>query len=215
MDGFLDWYHGKMGIRVSEREERPQDRFAFPSPCPMAEMLGRDPTFPGDVRAGLGIRINRSFRPSFCHAPTPGARGVWSGVIRRDPEHASGPGHATAIYEASLGVGVTPSMVAWPTSRTRHAGGQLRPASSHLGNQSLSEPVLSSPYYHDTTLPVSTAGVSLDFGWILQTRGGGEWGLGYGRSRAGGPGVIWSSDRKDRSRTEPHSVQRRETAPCC
>jgi hypothetical protein len=27
LDGFLDWYHGKLGIRVSEREQRPHDRF--------------------------------------------------------------------------------------------------------------------------------------------------------------------------------------------
>jgi hypothetical protein len=29
LDGFLDWYHGALGIRVSEREQRPQDRFGY------------------------------------------------------------------------------------------------------------------------------------------------------------------------------------------
>ena len=29
LDGFLDWYHGALGIEMSERERRPQDRFLY------------------------------------------------------------------------------------------------------------------------------------------------------------------------------------------
>ncbi|HEY9016191.1 MAG TPA: DUF3187 family protein, partial [Gemmatimonadales bacterium] len=29
MDGFLDWYHGALGIRMVEREQRPRDRFLY------------------------------------------------------------------------------------------------------------------------------------------------------------------------------------------
>jgi len=48
-----------------------------------------------------------------------------------------------------------------------------------------------SPYYHGTTLPaLDGRELSLDFGWILQTGGGGEWRLGLTEDlEPKGPGV--------------------------
>jgi hypothetical protein len=48
-----------------------------------------------------------------------------------------------------------------------------------------------SPYYHDTSLPsLDRRELSLDFGWILETRGGGEWRVGLTEDlEPGGPGV--------------------------
>jgi hypothetical protein len=58
LDGFLDWYHGALGIRVSEREERPQDRFEYNIKLPDGRNISRSRTamFLGDVTAGFGIR---------------------------------------------------------------------------------------------------------------------------------------------------------------
>jgi hypothetical protein len=96
-------------------------------------------------------------------------------------------------YEGSLGVGVTPvhggladlqnsAMVA-VSSGLRHR---------IWGNQSIFGNLFyHSPYYHDTTLPaLDGRELSLDFGWILQTRGGGEWRVGLTEDlEPGGPGV--------------------------
>ena len=48
-----------------------------------------------------------------------------------------------------------------------------------------------SPYYHDTAIPaLDRRELSLDFGWILATRGGREWRLGLTEDlEPGGPGV--------------------------
>jgi hypothetical protein len=48
-----------------------------------------------------------------------------------------------------------------------------------------------SPYYFDTTLPgLDLRELSLDFGWILQTRNGGDWRIGLTEDlEPGGPGV--------------------------
>ena len=60
------------------------------------------------------------------------------------------------------------------------------------GNQSLYGNLFyHSPYYHDTTLPaLDRRELSLDFGWMLQTRGGGEWRVGMTEDlEPGGPAV--------------------------
>jgi hypothetical protein len=48
-----------------------------------------------------------------------------------------------------------------------------------------------SPYYHQTSLPaLDRRELSLDFGWLLTTRGGGEWRMGLTEDlEPGGPGV--------------------------
>jgi hypothetical protein len=48
-----------------------------------------------------------------------------------------------------------------------------------------------SPYYHDTTLPaLDRRELSLDFGWLVQTRAGTEWRIGMTEDlEPGGPGV--------------------------
>ncbi len=198
LDGFLDWYHGKLGFRMSEREQRPQDRFLYSIVLPDGRTVNRArrDLFLGDVRAGLGIRVNSQLQTvlSVTLPTSTGPEGYGRGVpsvavlntLRAQVTQR-------LIYEGSLGVGVTPA-------HGRLADLQntaMLAVSSGLrhriwGYQSLFANLFyHSPYYHDTTLPaLDRRELSLDFGWTLQTRGGGEWRVGLTEDlEPGGPGV--------------------------
>src|SRR5918994_436033 len=41
LDGFLDWYHGALGIEVIERERRPRDRFLYTVTLPDGNSVSR------------------------------------------------------------------------------------------------------------------------------------------------------------------------------
>jgi len=198
LDGFLDWYHGQLGIRVSEREKRPHDRFLYSITLPDGRPVtrARPDLFLGDVRAGLGIRVNSQLQTvlSVTLPTSTGPEGYGRGV----PSVAvlnTLRAHVTPqlIYVGSLGVGVTPphgrlADLQNPTMLAVSSG--LR--QQLWGNQSLFGNLFyHSPYYHETTLPaLDRRELSLDFGWILQTRGGGEWRVGLTEDlEPGGPGV--------------------------
>ena len=199
LDGFLDWYHARLGIRVSEREQRPHDRFLYSITLPDGRTVtrARPDLFLGDVRAGLGIRVNSQLQTVLSvtlptsTGPEGYGRGVPSAAILNTLRAQVTP---RLTYEGSLGVGVTPA-------HGRLADRQntaMLAASSGLrqriwGNQSIFGNLFyHSPYYHDTTLPaLDRRELSLDFGWILQRQGdGGEWRVGLTEDlEPGGPGV--------------------------
>ena len=199
LDGFLDWYHARLGIRVSEREQRPHDRFLYSITLPDGRTVSRarPDLFLGDVRAGLGIRINSQLQTVLSvtlptsTGPEGYGRGVPSVAVLNTLRAQVTP---RLTYEGSLGVGVTPA-------HGRLADRQntaMLAASSGLrqriwGNQSLFGNLFyHSPYYHDTTLPaLDRRELSLDFGLILQRQGdGGEWRVGLTEDlEPGGPGV--------------------------
>jgi hypothetical protein len=97
------------------------------------------------------------------------------------------------MYEGSFSVGFTPAHGALRQNQRE----VFASASSGLrarvwGRQSLFANVFyHSPYYHGTTLPsLDRRELSLDFGWILQTRRGGEWRVGMTEDlEPGGPAV--------------------------
>jgi hypothetical protein len=198
MDGFLNWYHGKLGIRVSEREERPQDRFLYSITLPDGRTItrARRDLFLGDVRAGLGIRVNSQLQTVLSvtlptsTGPEGYGRGVPSVAVLNTLRAQMTP---RLVYEGSLGFGVTPVH----GRLADHQNSAMLAISSGLrlgiwGNQSLFGNLFyHSPYYHDTTLPaLDRRELSLDFGWILQTRRGGEWRIGLTEDlEPGGPGV--------------------------
>jgi hypothetical protein len=198
LDGFLDWYHGKLGITVGERERRPQDRFTYSITLPDGRTVtrARPDLFLGDVRAGLGFRVTSQLQTLVSvtlptsTGPEGYGRGVPSAAVLNTLRVQLTP---RLIYEGSLGAGVTPA-------HGRLADLQntaMLAISSGLrhriwGSQSLFANLFyHSPYYHDTTLPaLDRRELSLDFGWILQTRGGGEWRAGLTEDlEPGGPGV--------------------------
>jgi Protein of unknown function (DUF3187) len=198
LDGFLDWYHGALGIEVTERERRPRDefRYAITLPDGTAVQRARSDLFLHDLRLGLGLRHNSMLQTvlSLTLPTSTGPDGYGKGV----PSVAAlNTLRATLdprlVYEGSLGLGLTASSGRMPESQKEifvaaSSGLRLRV----WGRQSLFANLFyHSPYYRATTLPgLDLRELSLDFGWILQTRRGGEWRIGMTEDlEPGGPGV--------------------------
>ena len=198
LDGFLDWYHRKLGIRVSEREQRPPDRFLYSITLPDGRTItrARRDLFLGDVRAGLGIRVNSQLQTVLSvtlptsTGPEGYGRGVPSVAVLNTFRAQLTPG---LIYEGGVGLGATPvhgRMADLQKTAMLAVSSGLR--YRVWGSQSLFGNLFyHSPYYHDTTLPaLDGRELSLDFGWILQRQGGGEWRVGLTEDlEPGGPGV--------------------------
>jgi len=198
LDGVLDWYHARLGFRVSEREQRPQNGFLYSIVLPDGRTVNRarQDLFLGDVRVGLGLRLNSQVQTVLSitlptsTGPDGYGRGVPSAAVLNTFRAGVTP---RLIYEGSVGVGITPThgrladlqktaMVAL-SSGLRHR---------LWSNQSLFANLFyHSPYYHDTSLPaLDRRELSLDFGWTLQTASGGEWRVGMTEDlEPGGPGV--------------------------
>jgi hypothetical protein len=198
MDGFLDWYHGVLGIKVSERARRPRDQFLYTITPPSGSTLIRSPAglFLNDLRAGLGIRYGGAIQSVLSltlptsTAPAGYGRGVLSlgllNTIQARLNHR-------LVFEGSFGAGFTPShgdlreyqheFFATATTGLRF---RLWGRQSIYGNL-----FYHSPYYHDTTLPaLDLRELSFDFGWILGGQRGSEWRLGLTEDlEPKGPGV--------------------------
>jgi hypothetical protein len=198
MDGFLHWYHGLLGIRIPERDARPRDQFLYAITLPSGTEVRRASSnlFLEDLRLGLGIRYAPGLQSVLSltlptsTAPAGYDKGVVSvGVLNT----FRAPLHPRVIYEGSLSVGFTPAHGGLrQNQREVFASGSSGLRARVLGRQSLFANVFyHSPYYHDTTLPsLDRRELSLDFGWILQTRRGGEWRVGMTEDlEPGGPAV--------------------------
>ncbi|HEX2251538.1 MAG TPA: hypothetical protein VHH32_14415, partial [Gemmatimonadales bacterium] len=195
---FLDWYHGTLGITVIERERRPRDRFLYTVTLPDGNTVSRSKSavFLGDLRFGLGLRHRRGLQTvvSLTLPTSTGPDGYGRGVpavallntVRRQLK-------PRLHYEGSLGVGFTPRYGALPQGQRE----LFLAATSGLrfrvwGRQSLFANLFyHSPYYQNTTLPaLDQRELSLDLGWIIQTREGDEWRLGLTEDlEPGGPGI--------------------------
>ena len=198
LDGFLDWYHGALGISMVERENRPRDRFLYTVTLPDGTSVSRSRSdfFLGDLRFGVGWRHSPRLQTVLSltlptsSGPEGYGRGVPAVAVMSTLREQLTP---QVKYEGSLGLGFTPRHGALP-------GGQRElflAATSGLrvgigGRQSVfANLFFHSPYYQNTTLPaLDQRDLSLDFGWILETRGGDEWRLGLTEDlEPGGPGV--------------------------
>jgi hypothetical protein len=198
MDGFLNWYHAKLGIRMSERERRPQDRFLYEITLPGGSSIQRNRSslFLDDLRVGLGLRPSSwlqsvlSFTLPTSTAPVGYGRRVpsvnllntWGAIV--SPKMR---------YEGSLGLGFTPANGSLGPLQ-REAFVALTSGFRFLAwrhNSLFANLFYHSPYYHQTTLPaLDRRELSLDFGWIVQTKTGAEWRLGMTEDlEPGGPGV--------------------------
>jgi hypothetical protein len=198
LDGFLNWYHRTFGFRVTERERRPDDVFRYEIDLPDGSTRLRSSSdfFLGDLRLGIGHRFNRSLQtvvsatlPSST-APDGYGRGVVSVSVLNTVRAQPTPRLAV---EGGLGFGYTPAhgdldAVQRETFVSGSGGARYR----FWGRQSLFVNLFyHSPYYHDTTLPaLDRRELTLDFGWLLATRGGGEWRIGMTEDmEPGGPGI--------------------------
>jgi hypothetical protein len=198
MDGFLDWYHGALGIRMGERERRPRDRFLYEISLPGGPSFQRKPDnlFLQDLRVGLGYRIHPLLQTVLSTTlPTAtGPAGYGRGVPSVSLLNTIGvPLSPRTYYEGSAGVGYTPS--AGGLSRFQRTAFVALTSGLRVavwGRQSLFANLFyHSPYYHDTTFPgLDRRELSLDFGWILHSRTGGEWRIGMTEDlEPGGPGI--------------------------
>jgi hypothetical protein len=198
LDGFLDWYHGTLGIRISERERRPQDHFLYTITMSDGRRINRTrrDLFLGDVSVGIGFRFNPRIQTllSLTLPTSTGPAGYGKGV----PSFAllntvRAPVTHRIVYEGSLGVGATPTH--GPMADVQQTAFlALSSGFRHRiwGSQSLYAQVFyHSPYYHKTGLPaLDRRELSLDFGWILRTSGSEEWRMGLTEDlEPGGPGV--------------------------
>lgn len=198
LDGFLNWYHDRLGIEVPEREERPNNDFLYRVLLADGSETLRRPgsLFLGDLRVGLGVRINPVLQsvlaltlPTATGPPGYGRDAVSVNLLNT----VRATLNPRLIYEGSVSAGYTPA-------RGPLGGSQrevLVAVSSGLrfrfwGRQSLYGNLFyHSPYYEDTSLPsLDRRELSLDFGWILATEGGTEWRVGMAEDlEPGGPAV--------------------------
>ncbi|HUF36047.1 MAG TPA: DUF3187 family protein [Gemmatimonadales bacterium] len=186
LDGFLEWYHGLLGLDIPERDARPRDDFLYAVAPPGGELLRPEPSdlFLGDARFGVGVRWAPEFQsvaavtlPTLT-GPQGYGRGVASVSLLNTVRARLTP---RLVYEGSLSAGYT----------ARH--GRLAPlqretmvaASSGLrwgfwGRHAIyGNFFYHSPYYEGTTLPaLDRRELSFDFGWILATGGTAEWRVG-------------------------------------
>ena len=197
-DGFLEWYHGLLGIDIPERDRRPRNDFLYATDLPGQAPVVRDPSdvFLGDVRLGAGFRIHPRVQSAVALTlPTnTGPAGYGRETVSLsllNTVHL--PVNPRLVFEGSLSAGYTPSQGA--LERWQHES--FVAGSSGLrwrfwGRQSLyGNLFLHSPYYHDTTMPsLDRRDLSFDFGWILAERGERELRIGMTEDlEPGGPAV--------------------------
>jgi hypothetical protein len=198
LDGFLDWYHGALGIRVSEREQRPRDSFGYNIKLPDGRSLShsRNAMFLGDLSVAVGFRHTPRWQ-SVVSVTLPTATGP-EGYGKRVPSVAllntlRAPVSPRLLFEGSVGVGVTPSHGSLSSfQRTMFLALSSGVRHRLWDNQALYANLFyHSPYYHGTSLPaLDRRELSLDFGWILTTGAGAEWRMGLTEDlEPGGPGV--------------------------
>jgi uncharacterized protein DUF3187 len=198
MDGLLDWYHGALGIRMIERDRRPEDRFLYSIVLPDGSTVSRKPSnvFLQDVRAGLGLRHTPTTQSvlSLTLPTSTGPQGYGRGVVSLSILNTFRTElDSRVVYEGSLGFGFTPNHGRLPALQHETFVSASSGFRAHLGGRHslFANLFYHSPYYHDTTLPsLDRRELSLDFGWILHTRQGPEWRIGMTEDlEPGGPGV--------------------------
>lgn len=198
LDGFLDWYHGLLGIEIPERERRPQDEFGYAVEPAAGDAFRPAPSdlFLGDTRLGIGRRWTRHVQSlAAVTLPTStGPDGYGKGVASLSLLNTvRAPLAGRLVYEGSLSGGYT----ARHGALARHQRELMVAASSGLrwgiwGRHSLYGNLFyHSPYYERTTLPsLDRRELSFDFGWMLGGAGGTEWRVGMTEDlEPGGPAI--------------------------
>jgi hypothetical protein len=198
LDGFLDWYHGLLGIDLEERDRRPRNAFLYRIDLPDGRAIDRRASdfFLGDLRVAAGLRHGShlqtvaSLTLPTSTAPDGYGRGVVAaGLVTTVRVALAEP----LVYEGSLGLGYSPAHGDLADfQRKTFVSGSSGFRWRFWGRQSLyANLFVHSPYYHDTTIgSLDRRDVALDFGWMLATRSGPEWRLGLTEDlEPGGPGI--------------------------
>lgn len=185
MDGFLDWYHGLLGIDIPERAARPHGDFAYRVLAGDVELV-RAPSdaFLGDLRLGIGRRLGGHGQSvlSLTLPTSTGPAGYGRGTVSVSLLNTARiPLGARAVAEGSLNVGVTPrhgELAAYQRTLfvSASTGARLRVGGAHSLYANL---YYGSPIYDGIGVSaLDGRELSLDFGWVLATGDGGEWRIG-------------------------------------
>ena len=189
LDGFLNWYHGLLGLKLPERTSRPNNVFAYQLALNNGVTLSRSPSdlFFGDLRLAAGYRPTPWYQtasPSTLTLPTstgPDGYGRGTRVAQRCSTRCMPAlARASSTRGALDSAGRRPTGELSPYQKKAFASGTSGLRFRFWGRQSLFATVFyHSPYYHRTLLPaLDRRELSLDFGWLLATRGGKEWRIG-------------------------------------
>jgi hypothetical protein len=198
LDGFLEWYHGLLGIEIPERDRRPRNDFLY-----AADLSGRGPVvrepgdvFLGDLRLGAGFRVHPAVQTVAAltlptnSGPTGYGREVVSAALLNTIRLTPSP---RLVFEGSLSAGYTPSHGTLAEyQRELFLAGSSGLRWRFWGRQSLFGNVfLHSPYHRDTQVPaLDRRELSFDFGWILAGTNGRELRIGMTEDlEPGGPAV--------------------------
>jgi hypothetical protein len=198
LDGFLEWYHGLLGIEIPERERRPKNDFLYASDLGGHGPLLRRPgdLFVGDLRLGAGFRPHARFQTIVALTlPTnTGPAGYGRDAVSASLLNTLRlPLTPRMLLEAGLSAGYTPTRGPLAeVQRDLFVAGSSGLRWRVWGNQSLyGNLFLHSPYYRDTGVPaLDRRDFSFDFGWILTGNDGRELRIGMAEDlEPGGPAV--------------------------
>jgi hypothetical protein len=198
LDGFLDWYHGLLGITIEARERRPRDAFLYQLRLPDGSVHTRRPSdlFLGDSRVAAGVRLSKHLQTlatvtlPTATGPDGYGRGVVAGGVVTT---VRAPLTRPLLFEGTVGVGYTPThgdLRDYQRTTFLSASSGLR--WRFWGRQSLYGNLFwHSPYYRGSGVPsLDQRDLALDFGWLLATRSGREWRIGMTEDpEPSGPGV--------------------------
>ena len=198
LDGFLDWYHGLLGLSIPERERRPHGEFGYFVDLPgEAPLRGQpDDAFLGDMRLGVGVRVHPAVQSvAVVTLPTStGPEGYGHGVVTAGLLNTAHlPLSSRLIGEGSLGLGFAPSHGTLAESQHElMASGSVGARFRLFGRQSLYGNLFyHTPYYHDTGMPaLDRYDLALDFGALIGSGAGHEWRIGMTEDlKPSGPAV--------------------------
>ncbi|MEP6591739.1 MAG: DUF3187 family protein [Gemmatimonadota bacterium] len=174
MDGFLNWYHDLIGLKVPARNQRTENRYTWAFTLPDGQVINRERpgTFLGDARVGAGVRFGRSQLVAAVTLPTAGAAGWGREVVGSslalttrlaDNSRLVVEGGATAGYTPTAG-----SLAAF--QRSTFVGGQLASRWRFSGRQALFATLwMQSPSWKNTGFAtLDDAEVTLDFGGLVK-----------------------------------------------
>lgn len=178
MDGFINWYHGLLGLDIPERELRPLDEFAYRVDLPDGSTLVRDPgSTVGDIRLSLGRRHTDRLQTlvSATVATGPARSGYNRGTSSLSAITTFlAPLSGRLSYQGSLGLGYTPAH----GDLARYQREVFGSFASGVGYRIWGHQSLYAQLYYHTPSYMSTgyraldrAEVSLRYGWMLRAAG--------------------------------------------